>query len=277
MEPEAEYRPKVNRTARGSSDILADIVLAKRQEVQHLLPRLAELRAEAEAAPATRPFASALRQPGRVVVIGEFKRRSPSAGPLGGEAGPAATARTYEAAGVAALSILTDAAWFGGSLGDLALARAASSLPVLRKDFVVDAVQVYEARAAGADAILLIVRILEDGHLSALHGLAESLGMGVLVEVHDDAELERALQAGAPVIGVNNRDLATFRTDVGISLRLAGSVPPACTLVAESGIRTGEDVDRLGDAGVNAILVGETLMREGGAERLVGRARTERS
>lgn len=237
----------------------------KRAEVAGLRPREAELRRAAEAGAAPRGFGAALRRDGTVALIGEYKRRSPSAGRLGGEAGPAETARAYEALGAAALSVLTDAEYFGGALGDLGAARSACTLPVLRKDFIVEAVQVYEARAAGADAILLIVRILDDARLADLRQVAEGLGMDVLVEVHDGAELERALASGAKLIGVNNRDLATFETDLAVTHRLAPSIPPERTLVAESGIRTGMEVDALGAAGVDAILVGETLMRAGAA------------
>lgn len=242
-------------------DILQRIVEAKRLEVEALRARARALRAAAEAAPPPRPFAAALRRTGEVALIAEIKRRSPSAGWIRSDASVRDVACAYEAAGAAALSVLTDGEFFGGSLEDLREARAAVGLPVLRKDFVLDPVQVWEARAAGADAVLLIVRILEDAELVELHRLAAELGLGVLAEAHTAAEVDRALAAGAEVIGVNNRDLATFHTDLSVVLGLAGRLPPGRTLVAESGIRTPDDVDRLGAAGIHAILVGESLMR----------------
>ncbi|HEX6937822.1 MAG TPA: indole-3-glycerol phosphate synthase TrpC [Longimicrobiales bacterium] len=247
-------------------DILERIVEGKRREVARLRPRAAALRAAAERAGPARPFAAALRRQGEVALIAEIKRRSPSAGWIRPDAGVVEVAGAYARAGAAALSVLTDGEHFGGSLEDLEAARGAVGLPVLRKDFVLDAVQVWEARAAGADAVLLIVRILEDAVLAALHALASELGMGVLVEAHTAAEVERALAAGAEVVGVNARDLATFRTDLAVVREVAAHVPPDRTLVAESGIRTAEDVDRLGAVGVDAVLVGESLMRASDVE-----------
>jgi indole-3-glycerol phosphate synthase len=171
-------------------------------------------------------------------------------------------AADYAAGGAAALSVLTDREYFDGSLAALQAVRAAVELPLLRKDFTLDPLQLWEARAAGADAVLLIVRILDDARLRELLGLAADLRLDSLVEVHDASELDRALQAGASLVGVNNRDLRTFRTDLDLTLRLAPRVPAAVTLVAESGIRTAEDVARLGAAGVDAVLVGESLMRQ---------------
>ncbi|HEX7119027.1 MAG TPA: indole-3-glycerol phosphate synthase TrpC [Longimicrobiales bacterium] len=258
-------------------DILERIVEGKRREVARLRPRAAALREAAERAAPPRPFEAALRREGEVALIAEIKRRSPSAGWIRPEVGVAEVAGAYAGAGAAALSVLTDGEHFGGSLEDLATARGAVGVPVLRKDFVLDAVQVWEARAAGTDAVLLIVRILEDAALAELHALATELGMGVLVEAHTAVEVERALAAGARVVGVNARDLATFRTDLSVVLGLAGAVPPDRTLVAESGIRTAADVDRLGEAGVHAVLVGETLMRApdvaAAAAALTGRRR----
>jgi indole-3-glycerol phosphate synthase len=167
----------------------------------------------------------------------------------------------YEGAGAAALSVLTDGPFFGGSLDDLRAARAAVRLPVLRKDFIVDRYQVVEARAAGADAILLIVAALTDGELSLLLAEATRLGLDALVEAHDATEIDRALAAGARVVGVNHRDLATFQMDMTLAARLRPRIPSGCVVVAESGIRTGEDVARMRSAGVDAILVGENLMR----------------
>jgi indole-3-glycerol phosphate synthase len=259
----------VDRNAIPEAGILERIVATKRAEVAALAARRMALVRAAERAPAARPFAAALRQDGRVAVIGEFKRRSPSAGGIAEARDPAGSARAYAAGGASALSVLTDHAYFGGSLADLQAARAACELPVLRKDFTTDALQVFEARAAGADAVLLIVRLLDAARLREYVGLAAALGLAALVEVHDAAELERALAAGADLVGINNRDLATFRTDLGVSLELAARVPAEATLVAESGIACASDVARLGAAGVDAVLVGESLMRSRDSSRLV--------
>ncbi|MCI0432807.1 MAG: indole-3-glycerol phosphate synthase TrpC [Gemmatimonadetes bacterium] len=241
------------------------ILETKRAEVEGLRPGRAALRRAAEAAAAARPFGAALDRRGEVTVIGEFKRRSPSAGEIA-VADPVGVARGYESGGAAAVSVLTDGPWFGGSLADLAAVRAAVSLPVLRKDFVLDELQVWEARAAGADALLLIVRILDAEALQGLVELARELGMAALVEVHDEADMERALKAEAGIIGINNRDLATMRTDAAIAIRLAERVPGDRIAVSESGIRSAEDVARAGEAGLDAVLVGEHLMRSGSAE-----------
>jgi indole-3-glycerol phosphate synthase len=243
-------------------DILARIVASKEIEVGELRPRAAELRARAGDAAPTRGFAAALRAPAEVRLLAEIKRRSPSAGPIRPGASPQEVAAGYAAGGAAALSVLTDREYFDGSLAALQAVRAVVDLPLLRKDFTLDPLQVWEARAAGADAVLLIVRILDDARLRELLGLAADLGLDRLVEVPDASELERALQAGATLVGVNNRDLRTFRTDLDLTLRLAPRVPAATTLVAESGIRTADDVARLGAAGVDAVLVGESLMRQ---------------
>ncbi|MGH7482138.1 MAG: indole-3-glycerol phosphate synthase TrpC [Longimicrobiales bacterium] len=245
--------------------MLAQILDAKRAEVATLRRRRRELRALAEDAHArTRGFAGVLRRASDVAVIAEFKRRSPSAGSIREDAEPSVVAAAYEAAGAAALSVLTDARFFGGSLADLERARAATTLPVLRKDFVLDEVQLWEAGAAGADAALLIVRALDDGALRDLLLCATAVGLDALVEAHDERELERALRAGATVVGANNRDLETFETDLAVSSRLAAEAPPEVVLVAESGIRSADDVSRLGEAGVDAVLVGEAVMASGG-------------
>jgi indole-3-glycerol phosphate synthase len=230
--------------------------------VARLLPHARALRAAAEAAAPPRPFRAALERAGEVAVIAEVKRRSPSAGWIREELSVAEVASSYETGGAAALSVLTDAEYFGGSLAALREARAAVALPVLRKDFIIDPLQVWEARAAEADAVLLIVRILDDEQLAALGALAGELGLGVLVEVHTAAELERALAAGASIIGINSRDLDTFHTDLGVAVELAASIPSDRLVVAESGIRTAADVDRVAAAGAKAILVGESLMRQ---------------
>ncbi|HEX2189708.1 MAG TPA: indole-3-glycerol phosphate synthase TrpC [Longimicrobiaceae bacterium] len=257
--------------------ILQRIVDTKRGEVAALAPRRAELRARAADAAPARGFAAALRRPGEVRLLAEVKRRSPSAGEIRPGADPVEVARAYEAGGAAAVSVLTDREYFGGDLDALRRVRAEVGLPALRKDFLVDPVQIWEARDAGADAVLLIARILDDALLAELLGLAAESAMDALVEVHDAEELERALAAGARLVGVNNRDLGSFRTDLELSVRLAPSVPGGATLVAESGIRTAADVDRLGAAGVDAVLVGESLMRQddlrAAAAALAGRPR----
>jgi len=211
-------------------------------------------------APPVRPFAAALARPGRVNVIAEHKRRSPSRGAIREDLAPADVARAYETKGAAALSVLTDGPFFGGRMEHLVEARAACSLPVLRKDFVLDPWQVWEARAAGADAVLLIVAALGDGELRDLLAVAGEAGMGALVEVHDRGELGRALAAGSRIVGVNNRDLRTLTVSLDTSLALAPAIPDDVLAVAESGIRTGADVRRLREAGFDAFLVGEHLM-----------------
>ena len=237
--------------------ILDEILARKRQEVSERRAARPDL---PEPAGATRDFIPALRQPG-VSVIAEFKRRSPSGGVIRPDATPSEIARVYQDGGAAALSVLTDSDYFGGSDADLAEARAACELPVLRKDFVVDAYQVHEARAIGADAVLLIVRALTDGHLRRYLELATRVGMAALVETHSADEVRRALDAGATLIGVNNRDLDTLVTDVSLAPRLRPLVPSQCVFVAESGVSTPENVAALADAGVDAVLIGEALLR----------------
>lgn len=263
-----------------TDNILDRIVEVKRAEVRDTAPKSAELKARAEDAPPPRGFAAALSRPGEVRLLAEVKRRSPSAGDIRPGADPVEVARAYHDGGAAALSVLTDRDFFGGSLDALVRVREAVPLPVLRKDFVIDPVQLWEARAAGADAVLLIVRILSDAQLADLQGVARERGMDVLVEVHTAEEMERALAAGSTLVGVNNRDLSTFVTDLDLSIRLAAGVGPGVTLVAESGIRTAADVDRLGAAGFDAILVGESLMRQAdlqaAAAALAGRPKAPR-
>lgn len=206
-----------------------------------------------------RGFAAALRQAPPPAVIAEFKRASPSRGAIrpGAEPGPIAAA--YQAAGAAALSVLTDREFFSGSLDDLAAVRAAATLPVLRKDFIVDGRQIAESRAAGADAVLLIVAALDGGELPRLMAAVAEAGMDALVEVHDEEEARRAVDAGAELVGVNNRDLRTFVTDREVTRRVAPLLA-GCTIVAESGITTPEAVAELAAAGAHAFLVGEALM-----------------
>ncbi len=263
-----------------TNSILRRIVEVKHDEAAALAPRAAELRARAAGAPPPRGFAAALRAPAEVRLLAEIKRRSPSAGDIRPGADPAEVARAYARGGAAALSVLTDRQFFGGGLDALHSVRAAVDLPLLRKDFVVDPLQLWEARAAGADGVLLIVRILEDGQIRDLLALAGELGMDALVEAHTEEEVHRALACGTTLLGINNRDLDTFATDLELSLRLAPSVPAEVTLVAESGIRAAEDVDRLGDAGCDAILVGESLMRQpdvrAAAAALAGRPKRPR-
>jgi indole-3-glycerol phosphate synthase len=241
--------------------ILAEIVRTKRRQLDALRPRAADFAAAARAAPATRDFLGALAGGSELSLIAECKRRSPGAGAIRPDLVPEELAASYERAGAQALSVLTDAEYFGGSNDDLAAVRAATSIPILRKDFTLDPVQIVEARATGADAVLLIVRILTDSELRSLLEEARAWSLSALVETHDEAEVERALRAGARIIGINNRDLSNFTTDLGTTLRLLDDLPPEVVVVSESGIRTADDVRALGDAGVDAVLVGETLLR----------------
>jgi indole-3-glycerol phosphate synthase len=263
-----------------SADVLAGILARKREEIAALRPRLAELQAAAADAGPVRPWAAALRPPDRVALIAELKRRAPSAGSLRPQLDPVELAGTYERAGADALSVLTDAA-FDGVLADLEQARGSTAIPALRKDFVLDPVQIYEARAFGADAVLLIVSALTNAELYGLLDVVGEVGMAALVEVHDEGELERALTAQAEVIGINNRNLQTFETNLEVTKRLAGSVPADRVLVAESGIATGAQVEDLGALGVDAVLVGRALVShpEPGrlAKELASQAKRERS
>lgn len=210
--------------------------------------------------PEQRPFGEALVRPG-LSVIAEFKRRSPSAGDIRAGATPAETAGAYEEGGAAAISVLTDAPHFGGSLEDLREARDACVLPVLQKDFIADRYQLYEAAAAGADAILLIVAALDQGQLARLHDEARGLDLDVVVEVHSEAELERSLDVDAEVIGINNRNLDDFSVDVQTTFELITDVPAGKTVVSESGIAERETLEELERVGVDAVLIGEALMR----------------
>jgi indole-3-glycerol phosphate synthase len=222
-----------------------------------------ELEALVAGLPPARAFEAALRERARaeqVAVIAEVKRRSPSAGALAPDLDPAALARAYARGGAACLSVLTDGPHFGGSREDLQRARAAVALPVLRKDFTVAPGDVYDARAMGADAVLLIVAALAEEELRRLLALATSLGLAALVEVHEEGEVAAALRAGAQLIGVNQRDLRSFQVDTARALRLARCLPPDVVAVAESGIRDPSDVERLAAAGYHAVLVGEHLV-----------------
>ncbi|HZP27532.1 MAG TPA: indole-3-glycerol phosphate synthase TrpC [Acidimicrobiia bacterium] len=243
--------------------VLDEILTSKRAEIDGLRARRAELTAAARTAAPPRDFAGALRRgDGELAVIAEIKRRSPSKGELAPDLVPADTARAYAAGGAACLSVLTDGPYFGGALADLRAARTATDLPVLRKDFTLDPLQMVEARAAGADAVLLIVAALpDDGRLRELHDAAIGLGLAVLVEAHDEGELDRALAAGARVVGVNARDLGNFDEDLSVGERLAKRIPPEIVAVAESAIRSVDDARRMADAGYDAVLVGEALVR----------------
>jgi len=248
------------------SDILERILATKRLEVaqaQAARP-LATLRRDAEQRGDQRDFVGAMRRrlaARRPAVIAEVKKASPSKGMLRADFDPAAIARSYAANGAACLSVLTDRDYFQGAPEYLAQAREASGLPALRKDFIVDAYQVVEARAMGADAILLIVAALDDARLREFEALAHSLGMAVLVEVHDAAELDRALRLSTPLLGINNRNLRTFETTLDTTLALLPSIPADRIVVTESGILAPADVARMRAAGVDAFLVGEAFMR----------------
>lgn len=248
------------------ADVLQRILETKRNEIraaQAALP-LAEMQRRARAAPPARDFVAALRasvDAGRPAVIAESKRASPSKGLLRESYDPAAIAQSYERAGAACLSVLTDREYFQGAPEHLVAAREACTLPVLRKDFVIDAYQVMEARAMGADCILLIAAALDLPVMRALEDAALGLGMGVLVEVHDGAELERALQLRTPLVGINNRDLRTFETRLDTTLRLLPRVTAQRVVVSESGIATPDDLRKLWSGGVRAFLVGEAFMR----------------
>jgi len=249
------------------SDILQRIVARKREEVaaRQAQTPLAELRVRANQAPPARGFAAAIEAriaSGNPAVIAEIKRASPSRGIIREPFDPPAIARSYAASGAACLSVLTDVEFFQGSDADLQQARAACDLPVLRKDFTIDAYQVLEARALGADCILLIAAALDDGQLAEFAALAAEIGLDVLVEVHDGDELERALRVPAPLLGINNRDLRTFSVSLDTTLALRDRVPVGRRLVTESGIHTTDDVARLRAAGIGAFLVGEGFLRE---------------
>jgi indole-3-glycerol phosphate synthase len=247
-------------------DILRKILARKSGEIAERAGRvpLAELKKRAQAAPAPRGFLQAIRRrlaAGQPAIIAEIKKASPSRGLLRADFRPGEIAKSYERHGAACLSVLTDVDFFQGADEHLRQARAACGLPVLRKDFTMDAYQVYEARALGADAILLIVAALEDARMHELAALAAGLGMDVLVEVHDERELERALALDTPLIGVNNRDLRTFHTTLQTTLGLLGKIPRDRMIVTESGIHAPADVALLRAQGVHVFLVGEAFMR----------------
>ncbi len=243
--------------------ILDRIIAAKRLEIEQTRARIsaAELERRAAVAPPLRDFRAALERGPDVQIIAEVKKASPSAGVMRTDFDPAAVARLYERHGAACVSVLTDGPFFQGSLADLEAVRAAVALPILRKDFILDRLQLLEARAAGADAVLLIAEVLDDAALARLLREAGELGLQALVELYDRENLPRVLAAGARLVGVNNRDLRTFETRLEHTLELAAKMPGDVCLVSESGVRTRDDVERLRAAGVRAVLVGETLMR----------------
>lgn len=225
--------------------------------------RVRDAAVQATNLPVTRPFAASLREraeAGELAVISEIKRRSPSKGALNADLDPADLAARYEEGGAAAMSVLTDEEFFGGSVADLQAARAAVSMPVLRKDFTVSELDVCDARLMGADCVLLIAAALSRAEMVAFHGLADEIGIEVLVEIHDELELELALAAGATLIGVNQRDLVTFQVDHERAVRMAAVIPDHVVKVAESGVRGGVDARSLQAAGYHAVLVGETLV-----------------
>ena len=249
------------------STILDTILARKREEVAARRERtsLFELKARAASAPPLRGFADAVAAKiaaGQAAVIAEVKKASPSKGVIRADFDPAAIARSYAAGGAACLSVLTDVDFFQGADEYLVAARDACALPVLRKDFIVDAYQLYEARVLGADCVLLIAAALDDAQLSEYAFIADELGMDVLVEVHDIDELERALQVPAPLLGINNRSLRTFEVSLDTTLALRDAVPRDRRLVTESGIHAAADVAKMRDAGIDAFLVGEAFMRE---------------
>ena len=246
------------------ADILDQIVARKKREVAACRDRVptAALEGRLSVAPAVRDFFGALAAPGPIKLIAEFKRKSPSAGEIRPGATIEEVVRGYRDAGASCLSILTDGPGFGGSLVDLETARIAVPLPVLRKEFVVDRYQVIEARAHGADAVLLIAECLDDCHLRSLYREILDLGMTPLVELHDPENLPRVLDLGATLVGINNRDLQSMTTDLDTVLRLREQVPDEVLLVAESGIKTRADVQRLEAAGIAAMLVGESLLKQ---------------
>jgi indole-3-glycerol phosphate synthase len=246
---------------RAQSGILAEIVSHKRQEAAALGARAAALEQQAhERKSRPRPFAEALRS-SAVAIIAEIKKASPSRGVLQADFHPAFLAHNYEAGGAACLSVLTDKAYFQGGLDDLEAARAAVTIPVLRKDFIVDRLQVWESAAHNADAILLIAAVLEESELRGLRELAQSLGLAALVEVHNPEELAKAVDSGAEIIGVNNRNLDTFEVSLDTSLRLSYLMPSDVTRVSESGIFNREHIEQLAAAGFHAFLIGESLMK----------------
>ncbi len=256
--------------------ILDEILERKRDLVGAAQAQVPADRLRREAVAVARPpagFRRALRDSPPPRIIAELKRRSPSKGEIRADYDPVVLARAYAEGGAAALSVLTDEPYFGGSLDDLRAARGATGLPILRKDFVIGPYQIDEARVAGADAVLLIVKALSQEDLVSLHAHARGLGLDVLVEVHDEEELDRAAACGADLIGINNRDLTRFTTDLAVTERLLPKAPAEAVVVTESGIMTFEDVSRLSRAGAHGFLVGESLMRQADVTQALSRLR----
>ena len=247
---------------------LDTILATTRTRVAALQESAADLERRAAAAPPARPWLGAV-SPGTVGIVAEVKRRSPSQGPIRTDLDPAAHAGAYVRGGAVAVSVLTDEIHFGGSLDDLARVAAAVPVPVLRKDFILDELQLLEARTVGASAVLLIVRALEPGRLVALAVAARSMGLATLVEVHTEAELDTALSAHPTAVGVNARDLTSFAVDLRAAERVVGRVPPGVLAVAESGVAGRADVDRLAAAGADAVLVGTSVTRAADPEAAV--------
>ena len=270
------FRPaNAGLKARATESMLADIVASVRRGLpgaKASMPAAALERLARDRTPRAGLFTSALSRPGRINVIAECKQRSPSAGVLRAPYRPGRIAEAYERSGAVAVSVVTEPAFFGGRLDHLREVRQAVGLPLLRKDFIVDAYQLLEARAAGADAVLLIAAALDDGELGNLAAEARQLGLAALVEVHDELDLDRAVNAGATLVGVNNRNLRTLEVDLGTGARLAGRLPRECVRVAESGIRAPEDLARLRECGFDAFLIGGRLMTSAGARSRPGRA-----
>jgi len=267
-------------TAILQTQTVLDQIVAKKQQrlaISRSSKSLGELREHFEQArndkalPVITDFAFGLRQPKSLGVIAEIKKASPSKGIIQLDFHPEQQAQAYVSAGVQAISVLTEEDFFQGSLQDLARVHSKVSLPLLRKDFVIEPGQLYEARLAGASAILLICALLDDKTLVEYLELSEQLGLAALVEIHDLNELMRALAAGAALIGINNRDLATFHVDLAVTERLAGLIPAGRTIVAESGLMTPQDVARVYRAGAHAVLIGESLMRAAGSDESVSR------
>jgi indole-3-glycerol phosphate synthase len=244
------------------TNALTPILAAKRAHVARRKAAIPLAALESRAADAPRGFASALRAAPGYALITEMKRKSPSGGEIRPGFDPAQVARDYERGGAVCLSILTDGPYFGGLDADLGAARAACALPVLRKDFMIDPYQIAESRALGADCILLIVAALDDGALRELAAETARLGMDALVEVHDRPELDRALMLGATLIGINNRNLKTLKTDLATFETLAPGIPNDCLRIAESGLRSHADLRRMAAAGANGYLIGESLLRQ---------------
>ena len=244
--------------------ILDEIAKYKRDFVARRIADspVAEVCARAQDTPRPADFTGALRAAGGIALIAEVKKASPSKGVIREDFDPAAIAEAYGSNGARALSVLTDEAYFQGCDEFLVIARRAGGIPVLRKDFTIDPYQIHEARLIGADAILLIVALMDGGQLEDFQGIGRDLGLAVLVEAHTSAELERALEAGADLVGINNRDLQTFETNLDTTFQLRPHVPPGITFVSESGIDSHDHVRQLEEAGVDAILVGESLMRQ---------------